>query len=225
MKKKTIALILTGVLAIGSFSFIMYKKYKVDNKPNVQVSKIESTTEENKTENQKEEVKQDDYYGLPEGFVTSIKTKDQLKEGEEFYQANYIKKESNYDVEEVLKAKRVVENFIQALLSFNRENPTEYSNIAMQYMDKPLQENFKHELEDIKKTAGLNPYNLSKPVKVYSAEQLQSLKTDYLEFKTYVVLENFDNRNQPVGRDMTSDYRVKLLPIDGKWKIIEYHME
>lgn len=225
MKKKTIALILTGVLAIGSFSFIMYKKYKVDNKPNVQASKIEGTTEEAKTENKKEEVKEDDYYGLPEGFVTSIKTKDQLKEGEEFYQANYIKKESNYDVEEVLKAKRVVENFIQALLSFNRENPTEYSNIAMQYMDTPLQENFKYELEDIKKTAGLNPYNLSKPVKVYSAEQLQSLKTDYLEFKTYVVLENFDNRNQPVGRDMTPYYRVKLLPIDGKWKIIEYHME
>ncbi len=225
MKKKTIALILTGVLAIGSFSFIMYKKYKVDNKPNVQASKIEDTTEEAKTENQKEEVKQDDYYGLPEGFVTSIKTKDQLKEGEEFYQANYIKKESNYDVEEVLKAKRVVENFIQALLSFNRENPTEYSNIAMQYMDTPLQENFKYELEDIKKTAGLNPYKLSKPTYIYSSEQLKSLKTDYLEFVTRVELENYDNRNQPVGRDMTPDYRVKLLPIDGKWKIIEYHME
>ena len=225
MKKKTIALILTGVLAIGSFSFIMYKKYKVDNKPNVQASKIESTTEENKTENQKEEVKEDDYYGLPEGFVTSIKTKEQLKEGEEFYQANFINKESNYDVEEVLKGKRVVENFIQALLSFNRENPTEYSSIAMQYMDKPLKENFKHELEDIKKTAGLNPYNLSKPTYVYSSEQEGNLKTDYLEFVTRVELENYDNRNQPVGRDMTPDYRVKLLPIDGKWKIIEYHME
>lgn len=225
MKKKTIALILTGVLAIGSFSFIMYKKYKVDNKPNVQASKIEGTTEEAKTANKKEEVKEDDYYGLPEGFVTSVKTKDQLKEGEDFKQANYINKESNYDVEEVLKAKRVVENFIQALLSFNRENPTEYSNVAMQYMDTPLQENFKYELEDIKKTAGLNPYNLSKPIKVYSSEEYGNLKTDYLEFKTYVVLENFDNRNQPVGRDMTPYYRVKLLPIDGKWKVIEYHME
>ncbi|MDU7069357.1 MAG: hypothetical protein E6343_15485, partial [Clostridium perfringens] len=225
MKKKTIALILTGVLAIGSFSFIMYKKYKVDNKPNVQASKIESTTEETKTENQKEEVKEDDYYGLPEGFVTSIKTKDQLKENEEFYQANFINKESNYDVEEVLKGKRVVENFIQALLSFNRENPTEYSNIAMQYMDTPLQENFKYELEDIKKTAGLNPYNLSKPIKVYSSEEYGNLNTDYLEFITRLKLENYDNRNQPVGRNMTPDYRVKLLPIEGKWKIIEYHME
>ncbi|WP_283698470.1 hypothetical protein, partial [Clostridium perfringens] len=147
------------------------------------------------------------------------------KEGENFYQANYIKKESNYDVEEVLKAKRVVENFIQALLSFNRENPTEYYNIAMQYMDKPLQENFKHELEDLKKTAGLNPYNLSKPTYVYSAEQLQNSKTDYLEFVTRVKLENYDNRNQPAGRNMTPDYRVKLLPINGEWKIIEYHME
>ncbi|WP_283690386.1 hypothetical protein [Clostridium perfringens] len=225
MKKKTIAIILTGVLAIGSFSFIMYKKYKVDNSPKVQASKIESNKEESKIEDKKEEVKEDDYYGLPEGFVTSIKTKDQLKEGEDFKQANYINKESNYDVEEVLKGKRVVENFIQALLSFNRENPTEYSNIAMQYMDKPLQESFKHELEDIKKTAGLNPYNLSKPIKVYSSEEYGNLDTDYLEFKTYVVLENYDNRNQPAGRNMTPDYRVKLLPIDGKWKIIEYHME
>ncbi|MDZ4994429.1 hypothetical protein GNF80_15890 [Clostridium perfringens] len=225
MKKKTIAIILTGVLAIGSFSFIMYKKYKVDNKPKVQASKIESNTEQSKTEDKKEEVKADDYYGLPEGFVTSIKTKDQLKENEEFYQANFINKESNYDVEEVLKGKRVVENFIQALLSFNRENPTEYSNIAMQYMDTPLQENFKYELEDIKKTAGLNPYNLSKPKKVYSSEQEGNLDTDYLEFKTYVQLENFDSRNQPVGRNTTPFYRIKLLPIDGKWKIIEYHME
>ncbi|HHD2783178.1 TPA: hypothetical protein ACOTHR_000611 [Clostridium perfringens] len=225
MSKKTIALILTGVLAVGSFSFIMYKKHKVENTPKVEATKIENNNEQVKTEDRKEEVKQDDYYGLPEGFVTSIKTKDQLKEGEEFYQANYIKKESNYDVEEVLKAKRVVENFIQALLSFNRENPTEYSNIAMQYMDKPLLENFKYELEDLKRTAGLNPYNLSKPIKVYSAEQLQSLKTDYLEFKTYVQLENYDNRNQPVGRNTTPFYRVKLLPINGEWKIIEYHME
>src|SRR5699024_4955253 len=155
----------------------------------------------------KEEVKQDDYYGLPEGFVTSIKTKDQLKEGEDFKQANYINKESNYDVEEVLKAKREVENFIQALLSFNRENPTEYSNIAMQYMDKSLLENFKYELEDLKRTAGLNPYNLSKPIKVYSSEEYGNLNTDYLEFKTYVQLENFDNRNQPVGRNTTPFYR------------------
>lgn len=95
----------------------------------------------------------------------------------------------------------------------------------MQYMDKPLQENFKYELEDIKKTAGLNPYNLSKPTYVYSAEQLQSLKTDYLVFKTRIELENYDNRNQPVGRNMTPDYKVKLLPIDGKWKIIEYQMD
>ncbi|XZM35212.1 hypothetical protein ACSXAY_18155 (plasmid) [Clostridium perfringens] len=225
MKKKTIAIILTGVLAIGSFSFIMYKKYKLDNSPKVQASKIESNKEQSKTEDKKEEVKEDDYYGLPEGFVTSVKTKDQLKKGEDFKQANYINKESNYDVEEVLKAKRVVENFIQALLSFNRENPTEYSNVAMQYMDTPLQENFKHELEDIKKTAGLNPYNLSKPIKVYSSEEYGNLNTDYLEFITRLKLENYDNRNQPVGRNMTPDYRVKLLPIEGKWKIIEYHME
>lgn len=225
MSKKTIALILTGVLAVGSFSFIMYKKHKVDNTPKVEATKIENNNEQVKTEDRKEEVKQDDYYGLPEGFVTSIKTKDQLKEGEEFYQANYINKESNYDVEEVLKAKRVVENFIQALLSFNRENPTEYSNIAMQYMDKPLLENFKYELEDLKRTAGLNPYNLSKPIKVYSNEEEGNLDTDYLEFTTRVKLENYDNRNQPAGRDMTPDYRVKLLPINGEWKIIEYHME
>ena len=225
MSKKTIALILTGVLAVGSFSFIMYKKHKVENTPKVEATKIENNNEQVKTQEKKEEVKQDDYYGLPEGFVTSIKTKDQLKEGEDFKQANYINKESNYDVEEVLKAKRVVENFIQALLSFNRENPTEYSNIAMQYMDKPLLENFKYELEDLKRTAGLNPYNLSKPIKVYSNEEEGNLDTDYLEFTTYVVLENFDNRNQPAGRDMTPFYRVKLLPINGEWKIIEYHME
>lgn len=225
MKKKVISIILIVVLAIGSFSFIMYKKYKVDNKPKVQASTIENKNEETKKVEKKEEVTQDDYYGLPEGFVTSIKTKDQLKEGEDFYQANFIRPQSNYDVEEVLKGKRVVENFIQALLSFNRKNPTEYSNIAMQYMDKPLQENFKHELEDIKKTAGLNPYNLSKPIKVYSNEEEGNLNTDYLEFSTYVVLENYDNRNQPTGRNMTPYYRVKLLPIDGKWKIIEYGMK
>lgn len=225
MSKKTIALILTGVLAIGSFSFIMYKKYKVENTPKVEATKIENNNEQVKTEEKKEEVKQDDYYGLPEGFVTSIKTKDQLKEGEDFKQANYINKESNYDVEEVLKAKRVVENFIQALLSFNRENPTEYSDIAMKYMDKPLLENFKYELEDLKRTAGLNPYNLSKPTYVYSSEEYGNLDTDYLEFITRVELENYDKRNQPAGRDMTPDYRVKLLPINGEWKIIEYHME
>ena len=197
MKNKLIALVLIGVLAIGSFSFIMYKKHKAENTPNIRVTKIENKKDEVKKSENKEEVKQDDYYGLPEGFVTSIKN----------------------------KAKRVVENFIQALLSFNRENPTEYSNIAMQYMDEPLKENFKHELEDIKKTAGLNPYNLSKPIKVYSSEKLNTLKSDYLEFKTRVKLENYDKRNQPIGNNMTPDYRVKLLPINGEWKIIEYQMD
>lgn len=225
MKNKLIALVLIGVLAIGSFSFIMYKKHKVENNPNIKASKIENKKEEVKKSENKEEVKQDDYYGLPKGFVTSIKTKDQLKEGQDFYEVNFINKESNYDVEEVLKAKRVVENFIQALLSFNRENPTEYSNIAMQYMDEPLKENFKHELEDIKKTAGLNPYNLSKPNYVYSSEKPQSFKTDYLEFTTDVQLENYDKRNQPIGSDLSPDYIVKLLPINGEWKIIEYQMK
>ncbi|WP_283706267.1 hypothetical protein [Clostridium perfringens] len=225
MKKKILSIILIGVLAIGSFSFIMYKKHKAENTPNIKASKIENKQEETKKSEKKEEVKQNDYYGLPEGFVTSIKNKDQLKEGQDFYQVNFINKESNYDVEEVLKAKRVVENFIQALLSFNRENLTEYSNIAMQYMDEPLKENFKHELEDIKKTAGLNPYNLSKPTYVYSSEQLNTLKNDYLEFKTRVKLENYDKRNQLIGRNMTPDYRVKLLPINGEWKIIEYQMD
>lgn len=225
MKNKLIALVLIGVLAIGSFSFVMYKKYKVENTPNIKASKIENKQEETKKSEKKEEVKPNDYYGLPEGFVTSIKNKDQLKEGQDFYQVNFINKESNYDVEEVLKAKRVVENFIQALLSFNRENPTEYSNIAMQYMDEPLKENFKHELEDIKKTAGLNPYNLSKPIKVYSSEELNTLKSDYLEFTTDVVLENYDKRNQPIGNDLSPDYIVKLLPINGEWKIIEYQMK
>lgn len=225
MKKKILSIILIGVLAIGSFSFIMYKKHKAENTPNIKASKIENKQEKTKKSEKKEEVKQNDYYGLPEGFVTSIKNKDQLKEGQDFYQVNFINKESNYDVEEVLKAKRVVENFIQALLSFNRENPTEYSNIAMQYMDEPLKENFKHELEDIKKTAGLNPYNLSKSTYVYSSEQLNTLKNDYLEFKTRVKLENYDKRNQLIGRNMTPDYRVKLLPINGEWKIIEYQMK
>ncbi|MDV5113398.1 hypothetical protein R2Q86_16135, partial [Clostridium perfringens] len=84
MKNKLIALVLIGVLAIGSFSFVMYKKYKVENTPNIKASKIENKKDEVKKSENKEEVKQDDYYGLPKGFVTSIKTKDQLKEGQDF---------------------------------------------------------------------------------------------------------------------------------------------
>lgn len=227
MKKKTIAIIVGCVVFFSALGYIGYKKYQADK---IQKANVESKLERESNnispnESNKEEVKEDEYYGLPDGFVTSIKTKEQLKDGENFRQANFILKESNYDVEEVLKAKRVVENFIQALLSFNRENPTEYSSIAMQYMDKPLQENFKYELEDLKKTAGMNPYKLSKPLRVYSNEVYGNLKNDYLEFKTYVVLDNYDNRDQNIGNDMSPYYRVKLLPIDGEWKIVEYQME
>ncbi|AMN30803.1 TPA: hypothetical protein ACF2DD_002949 [Clostridium perfringens] len=227
MKKKTIAIIVGCVVFFSALGYIGYKKYQADKiqKANVE-SKLETESNNiSSNESNKGEVKEDEYYGLPNGFVTSIKTKDQLRDGEDFYQANYINKDSNYDIEEVLKAKRVVENFIQALLSFNRENPTEYSNVAMQYMDKQLQENFKYELEDLKKTSGMNPYKLSKPTDVYSSEQMNTRNNDYLEFKTYVVLDNYDNRDQNIGNDMSPYYRVKLLPIDGEWKIVEYQME
>ena len=71
----------------------------------------------------------------------------------------------------------------------------------------------------------MNPYKLSKPTDVYSSEQMNTRNNDYLEFKTYVVLDNYDNRDQNIGNDMSPYYRVKLLPIDGEWKIVEYQME
>ena len=56
MSKKTIALILTGVLAVGSFSFIMYKKHKVENTPKVEATKIENNNEQVKTEEKKKKL-------------------------------------------------------------------------------------------------------------------------------------------------------------------------
>lgn len=50
MKNKLIALVLIGVLAIGSFSFVMYKKYKVENIPNINASKIENKKDEVKNQ-------------------------------------------------------------------------------------------------------------------------------------------------------------------------------
>ena len=92
MKKKTIVIIIGVVLFVSSLAYIGYKKYQVDNvsKSNVatQISpKNEAKSDkENTVENNNNETS-DSYYSLPEGFVTSVKTKEQVGD-KNFYQAN-----------------------------------------------------------------------------------------------------------------------------------------
>jgi len=127
MKKKTIAIIFGGVLFISSLAYIGYKKYQVDNvsKSNVatQISpKNEAKSDkENTVENNNKETS-DSYYSLPEGFVTSIKTKEQVGD-KDFYQANYIDEgNGKYTDEDMIQAKRVVENFMQGIMDFDKSN-------------------------------------------------------------------------------------------------------
>lgn len=162
MKKKTIAIIIGGVLFISSLAYIGYKKYQVDNvsKSNVatQISpKNEAKSDkENTVENNNNETS-DSYYSLPEGFVTSVKTKEQVGD-KNFYQANYIPRDGKFSDEDLLNAKRVVENFMQGIMNFDKSNPLKYRDMVGKYLTPEALGNFDLESQGIKADAGKYPY-------------------------------------------------------------------
>lgn len=229
MKKKTIAIIIGGILFISSLAYIGYKKYQADNvsKSNVatQISpKNEAKSDkENTVENNKNETS-DSYYSLPEGFVTSIKTKEQVGD-KDFYQANYIDEgNGKYTDEDMIQAKRVVENFMQGIMDFDKSNPLKYRNMVEKYLSPEALENFKLESQGIKADAGKYPYKQSIVQSIYSDGESHK-DNNYLEFNSYVILDNIDNYDQKVDNNMSPYYNFKLLKIDGKWKITEYYMK
>ena len=172
MKKKTIAIIIGGVLFISSLAYIGYKKYQVDNvsKSNVatQISpKNEAKSDkENTVENNNNETS-DSYYSLPEGFVTSVKTKEQVGD-KNFYQANYIPRDGKFSDEDLLNAKRVVENFMQGIMNFDKSNPLKYRDMVGKYLTPEALGNFDLESQGIKADAGKYPYKKSIVNKIYS---------------------------------------------------------
>ena len=228
MKKKTIAIIIGGVLFISSLAYIGYKKYQVDNvsKSNVatQISpKNEAKSDkENTVENNNNETS-DSYYSLPEGFVTSVKTKEQVGD-KNFYQANYIPRDGKFSDEDLLNAKRVVENFMQGIMNFDKSNPLKYRDMVGKYLTPEALGNFDLESQGIKADAGKYPYKKSIVNKIYSDCEDNS-NNNYLEFTSYVKKDNIDNYDQKVDNDLSPTYIFKLLKIDGKWKITENYMK
>ena len=124
----------------------------------------------------------------------------------------------------MIHAKRVVENFMQGIMDFDKSNPLKYRNMVEKYLSPEALENFKLESQGIKADAGKYPYKQSIVQSIYSDGESHK-DNNYLEFNSYVILDNIDNYDQKVDNNMSPYYNFKLLKIDGKWKITEYYMK
>lgn len=154
---------------------------------------------------------------IEEDFKTSIGTGNT---DEEIRYNNELLNESKFSLKGRIKAKNVAENYIQAIVSFNIEKPKETVDKATKYVI----DSKKSEVEAL--YIYLGKYNdIKKTVinEVSSNEEENEDDNEYILFDVTVDWDVIDQYDQKVKGSRES-YEVKLLNVNGEYKVIEYRI-
>lgn len=230
MKKKYLILTV-AVLVVGSI-FLVGKEFITDirNKSEKSEQIEESINENSNSDNEdvydldKELDKVDEENKLNKediiienGFKSSILSGNSDKEIQE---NNKLIPESKFSLNERIKAKNVAENFVQAIESFDIEKPKETVELAV----KNVADELKNEVESLYMYLGKNQDIKKKVIEsVKSVEQENEYDNDYIIFDVYVDWSVIDQYDQ-ISNTGKSSYRVQLLKINGKYKVVSYRV-
>ncbi|WP_313885129.1 hypothetical protein [Clostridium faecium] len=157
---------------------------------------------------------------VEDGFKTTIVDGESQ---DELITKNFLvpESESKISVKDRLEAKRVAENFVQAISSFDIEKPKETVEKATKYVHQDKVKEIESQYiflgknKDIKKTIIED---------LYSEEERNKEDNDYLYFRVSVNWSVIDKYNQKVNGSSES-YIVQLLKVDGQYKVFQYHID
>lgn len=219
VNKKILSIVIVIVFAVSG-AYVTYSKIKNIKKEkeviqNKELITNENTAEKETTENIEQE--SNEKYPVEDGFLTTIKldgTKEELRKN------NNLREDSKMSVEDQLQAKNVAENFVQAIVSFNIEEPKETIARATKHVVPEIKE----EVESL--FINLGKYDTVKKsivVELRSTEKQQDPRNDYLTFNITALTNVVDKYGQQVDGSIPT-YEVKVLKIDGVWKVVQYYL-
>lgn len=226
MKKK---IIIGGVIAIFvlSFAYVSYKMLSKDS--NIQTSKnvsIGAEKEEktdikehqNNNSNDLDKSDLDKKIPVENGFKTTITGG---SNEQEVIDNNILLENSSIPIVDRLEAKRVAENFVQAIVSFDISDKDSTVEKAVKYVTKDKVD----EVRSFYKNLGLNQ-DIKKTVitNLYSEEEENKENNLYLYFYVAVDVDLIDKYDQET-KGTGDSYEVKLIKEDGKYKVVEYHID
>lgn len=219
-KKKWIAIALAIVFSV-SLIYVGYNKIKAHkNKEtsSIEVQNNQENSQKNDKETQidkKENPKNKNGFIVPNGFLTSINPNGTEAE---IIANNNLLENSKFTVEDRLKAKNVAENFAQAINTFDISDPKgtiEKATMCVSDDLKPQVEGLFVNLgkyDDIKKCYSS---------KIYSSQSSDSNMNDYITFYVDNETKIIDKHNQEDWGKIGT-YDIKLLKINGEWKVVEF---
>ena len=218
MKKNIICvivvLVVIGIVA-GGYYFLNKQDNTIENDINTTVEKEEEIKDENVDQvDSKSDL--DKKYPVEDGFLTTIKGG---STEEEVIENNILLEESNVPVEDRLEAKRVAENFVQALAKLSDAENEKYRKIASKYVVDDLKKLIDNYLVD-----GSYEDQKVKITEVWTEECRNEDENDYLYFRV-VVSRNLIDKYGQESKDESKNKLVKLLKIDGKYKVVNFKQD
>ena len=140
-------------------------------------------------------------------FITSIQ--DGNTENE-IIEKNELIPKSELSVKDRLKAKRVAENFIQAITNYDSENPNKFDKVAMGYIDKNVKNNIKNITKSYLDANRESECKKIKITEISSMEEPDLEGEDCVWFRVTSTVQYIDKYGQSKGCDLEIK-EVKLL--------------
>ena len=126
-------------------------------------------------------------------------------------------KDSNISIEDRLEAKRVAENFVQTLASFEDGKNEKYKKIASRYVVDDLDDFIENLFLDISNDK-IKRFEITE---LRSEECRNEDENDYLYFRVVVSRNMIDKYDQGFKAESECDL-ITLLKVDGKYKVINF---
>ena len=216
MKKKFICLIAGIVIigiAAGGYYFLNKQDKPIEDNINTTVEMEENIKDEN-VEQVDLKSDLDKKYPVEDGFLTTIQGG---STDEEVVKNNLLLKDSNISIEDRLEAKRVAENFVQTLASFEDGKNEKYKKIASRYVVDDLDDFIENLFLDISNDK-IKRFEITE---LRSEECRNEDENDYLYFRVVVSRNMIDKYDQGFKAESECDL-ITLLKVDGKYKVINF---
>lgn len=181
---------------------VVYEKQKVDN--------------DNNENNEKEVQINIEEFNVEEGFMSSIDTNGMM---EDIIKNNNLLETQN-SINDRLDAKNVAENFVQAICSFNIDEPDKTVDKAVKYVVDEKKEEIRSlylylgKNKDIKKT---------EITSVESREVKNREDNDWIIFNVKVSWNVIDQYDKEISENHES-YEVRLNKINDEYRVVQYRI-
>ncbi|NFK66466.1 hypothetical protein FDB14_18490 [Clostridium botulinum] len=225
MNKKNIIIVALLISFIFSFIYVGSKIFK-KNDTNNDIATTNNVNEVKKNNINKEDIDEkestesdlDKKIPVESGFKTTITGGDNEQE---VIENNILLDNNSTSIQNKLEAKRVAENFVQAIVSFDINDKDGTVEKATKYVCKNKIDEVRSLYTNIGKSQDMKKTIITD---LYSEEENKQENNEYLYFYVAVDVDLIDNYDQQV-KGTGETYLVKLLKEDGQYKIIEYYFD